>query len=172
MKKPKANEPIVYDRVQVILSSAQTHAARSVNTAQVVANWLIGREIVEEQQQGIKRAGYAEKVTPTLAAMLKKHGWKGYGELTLRLCRQLFLTFPDLPGPEICYALRNKSGEAPSSSAILYAPRIESGSKSAAPPISYAVRNQFTDALILIPQVIEAARSSVWQPGLLHHSLS
>lgn len=62
MKKPRPALPTVFDRVQVILDSAQTHAARSVNTTQVVANWLIGRAIVEEQQHGAKRAGYGEKV--------------------------------------------------------------------------------------------------------------
>jgi len=67
MKKLNANDPTVYNRVHVILASAQTHGARSVNTAQVVANWLIGREIVEEQQQGAKRAGYGEKVMENLA---------------------------------------------------------------------------------------------------------
>ena len=154
MKKPKAHDPTVYDRVHVILSSAQTHAARSVNTAQVVANWLIGREIVEEQQQGAKRAGYAENVIPDLAALLKKKGRKGYGEVTLYLCRQFYSSYPELPGAPILYALRKES---------------EPGKN---PSISYAVRNQFADALILIPQVIEATRSSEWQPGLLHHSLS
>jgi len=154
MKKPSSNDPTVYDRVHVILSSAQTHAARSVNTAQVVANWLIGREIVEEQQQGAKRAGYAENVIPDLAALLKKKGRKGYGEVTLYLCRQFYSSYPELPGAPILYALRKES---------------EPGKN---PSISYAVRNQFADALILIPQVIEATRSSEWQPGLLHHSLS
>jgi len=155
MKKPSSNDPTVYDRVHVILSSAQTHAARSVNTAQVVANWLIGREIVEDQQKGAHRAGYGEEVTPSLAAMLKKNGWKGYGELTLRLCRQLFLTFPELPGSEICYALRNKLT-----------------SKKDSKSISHALRSQSAGTMILVSQIIEAARSSEWQPGLLHHSLS
>ena len=39
----------LYKRVQAILEHAQETAARSVNTAQVVANWLIGREIVEDE---------------------------------------------------------------------------------------------------------------------------
>jgi hypothetical protein len=40
----------VYERIRQILESARTTVARSVNTTQVVANWLIGREIVEEEQ--------------------------------------------------------------------------------------------------------------------------
>ena len=47
---PKA--PPLYARIRQILESARTSAARSVNTTQVMANWLIGREIVEEEQKG------------------------------------------------------------------------------------------------------------------------
>ncbi|WDT82869.1 MAG: hypothetical protein MPW14_24975 (plasmid) [Candidatus Manganitrophus sp.] len=42
------------------MESARAGAARSVNTAQVMSNWLIGREIVEEEQRGKKRAGYGK----------------------------------------------------------------------------------------------------------------
>jgi hypothetical protein len=38
--------PPLYRRIREILESARAGAARSVNTTQVVANWLIGREII------------------------------------------------------------------------------------------------------------------------------
>jgi len=38
-----------YQRIREILELAQARVARTVNTTQVVANWLIGREIVEEE---------------------------------------------------------------------------------------------------------------------------
>ena len=138
----------VYDRVQHILASAQNYAARSVNSAQVAANWLIGREIAEEQQQGARRAGYGEKVVPRLALELRPEGVAGYGELTLRLCRQFYLTYPGLPGPEICYALRNKSAALTGRTGI-----------------RYAVRNQLQPpatarSAALVPRIIEAARAA------------
>jgi len=174
MKKPRPAPPTVFDRVQVILDSAQTHAARSVNTTQVVANWLIGREIVEEQQQGSKRAGYAERVVPDLAARLLSKKIRGYGELTLRLCRQFYLSYPDLPGLEICYALRNKLAETPGKTAIGHAVRSQSEPKDENLSIVYALRNKSTSAesTSLIPLIIEAARSAEWQPGLLNPGLS
>jgi hypothetical protein len=43
----------IYGRIRAILESARTNVARTVNTMQVVTNWLIGREIVEEEQQGM-----------------------------------------------------------------------------------------------------------------------
>ena len=45
-KAPQKASPL-YARVRQILESARASVARSVNTTQVVANWLIGREIVE-----------------------------------------------------------------------------------------------------------------------------
>ena len=57
----------LYGRVCRILESARSSAARSVNTSQVVANWMVGREIVEEEQQGLARAGYAERLVGMLS---------------------------------------------------------------------------------------------------------
>ncbi|MBM4278146.1 MAG: DUF1016 domain-containing protein [Deltaproteobacteria bacterium] len=48
----------LYKRIRQILETARSAVVRSVNTTQVVANWLIGRKIVEEEQKGKKRAGY------------------------------------------------------------------------------------------------------------------
>jgi predicted nuclease of restriction endonuclease-like (RecB) superfamily len=170
MKKPSPAQPAVFDRVQVILDSAETHAARSVNTTQVVANWLIGREIVEEQQQGAKRAEYGERVISKLAADLKKQGRNGYGELTLNLCRQFFLAYPDLPGEAILYALRKEFRV----SRIGHALRSQAEPEDESPPIVYALRNKLipSASTSLVPHIVEAARAAVWQPGLLNAGLS
>jgi|APTNR8051073442_1049403.scaffolds.fasta_scaffold28093_2 predicted nuclease of restriction endonuclease-like (RecB) superfamily len=154
-KKASLTTPAIFDRVQVILDSAQAHAARSVNTTQVVTNWMIGREIVEEQQQGRRKTEYGEKVISSLAAKLREEGRSGYGELMLKLCRQFYLSYPELPGQQIGYALRNQSRPA-----------------SKAPEIGHALRGKSPESLILVPQIIEAARQAEWQPGRLHSSLS
>ena len=61
MSKTKQSAP-VYERIRQILDSARAGVARSVNTTQVVANWLIGREIVEEEQHGAERAQYGGRL--------------------------------------------------------------------------------------------------------------
>ncbi len=63
----REKEPL-YERIRQILESARTSMARTVNTTQVVANWLIGREIVEEEQKGRRRAGYGEQLLEELSA--------------------------------------------------------------------------------------------------------
>jgi hypothetical protein len=59
MRNPpaKTSRNALYRRIREILESARTSVARTVNTAQVVANWLVGREIVEEEQRGKVKAG-------------------------------------------------------------------------------------------------------------------
>jgi hypothetical protein len=44
--RKKTSPPDLYGRIQRILESARMGVARTVNTTQVVANWMIGREIV------------------------------------------------------------------------------------------------------------------------------
>jgi DUF1016 N-terminal domain len=44
----------------------------------VQAYWLIGREIVEIEQQGKKRAGYGERIIQGLAAKLTAQFGPGY----------------------------------------------------------------------------------------------
>jgi len=45
----------VVSRVVAILEQARAQVVRTVNSAQVVANWLVGREIVEAEQAGNAR---------------------------------------------------------------------------------------------------------------------
>ena len=82
----------IYDRIQQILESARAGAARSVNTTHVVANWLIGREIVEEEQKGKAKAGYGERLLEELSERLQVEFGNGYSIQNLRYIRQLYLT--------------------------------------------------------------------------------
>jgi len=55
LKIQKQNDPL-YARIRAILESARSNVARSVNTTQVIANWLIGREIVAQWTRPQKAA--------------------------------------------------------------------------------------------------------------------
>ena len=86
----------LYLRIRRILESARTTAARSVDTTQVMANWLIGREIVEEEQKGERRAEYGEQLLSELSVRLTAEYGKGYSVDNLEYFRRLFLEYPDL----------------------------------------------------------------------------
>lgn len=53
-------EDRLYARAVAILDEARSRVTRTVNSAMVHACWLIGREIVEVEQQGEERAGTAK----------------------------------------------------------------------------------------------------------------
>jgi predicted nuclease of restriction endonuclease-like (RecB) superfamily len=99
-----------YDRIRDILESARTSVVRTVNTAQVLSNWLIGRAIVEEEQQGQTRADYGENLLKNLAQKLKQDFGKGYSYSNLKFIRQFYLAFPQLlTEAEIGYAVSSQS---------------------------------------------------------------
>jgi hypothetical protein len=83
-------------RIRSIWEGAQTQASRSVNTAHVVANWLIGREIVEEQQEGRERAKYGDQLLKKLSEELLTDLGHGFSVSSLQYMRDFHLRFPDL----------------------------------------------------------------------------
>jgi len=110
---PGNQNPSIYRRVRRILKSAQSTISRTVNSTQVVANWLIGKEIVEEQQRGKARAEYGERMLEALGKKLQAEFGAGYSLANLKLCRQFHVEFSELlTDEEIGYALRSQSGGA------------------------------------------------------------
>jgi len=99
----------LYERVRQILETARSAVARSVDTAQVIANWLVGREIVEEEQRGHKKAMYGQKLIAELSKKLQKDFGSGYSATNLKLFRQFFLEYPDLLRGRIGHTLRDQS---------------------------------------------------------------
>ena len=90
----KAPAPELYDRIYGILDAARHHVARTVNSTQVVANWLIGREIVEDEQRGKRRAGYGAKLIAELSIRLTTQMGRGYSADNLEAFRQFYLMHP------------------------------------------------------------------------------
>jgi predicted nuclease of restriction endonuclease-like (RecB) superfamily len=104
--------PPLFSRVRKILEAARSNIARTVNTTQVVANWLIGQEIVEEEQAGMKRAGYGAALLQELAMRLKADFGSGYGVDNLEMFRRFYVEYPHLLPPRISDALRRKSTQS------------------------------------------------------------
>jgi predicted nuclease of restriction endonuclease-like (RecB) superfamily len=128
-RMPKRRRSPLYRRIKQILESARSSVARSVNTTQVVANWRIGREIVEEEQNGKHRADYGKQVIEELSQRLLSDYGSGYSVQNLWLIRQFYLNYPRLLSPaKIPHALRGESSSHNklADNVILYAPRSES----------------------------------------------
>jgi predicted nuclease of restriction endonuclease-like (RecB) superfamily len=148
----------VYERIRQILESARSSVARTVNTTQVIANWLIGREIVEEEQRGKRRAGYGEELLKDLSDRLTKDCEKGWSVRNLEYCRNFYAEYPVLIDIQKSNAVRSIFTITPTGNEHI--PNVlRSDSKSAASE-GLAIEKGY------------ALRSETWQPGQLHPNLS
>ena len=82
------------DSIYSTLQSAKENAARAINAELVKANWEIGRNIVEFEQQGNEKAEYGSSLLANLANDLKVKFGKGFSKSNIYLCRQFYLKFP------------------------------------------------------------------------------
>jgi predicted nuclease of restriction endonuclease-like (RecB) superfamily len=82
--------------VKQILAQARQKAYSAVNTAMVEVYWLVGKKIVEEEQNGKERAAYGKEIIKNLAIELSQSFGKGFSERSLREFRQFYQTFPEL----------------------------------------------------------------------------
>jgi predicted nuclease of restriction endonuclease-like (RecB) superfamily len=81
-------------QIESIISISKLGAIRSVDTHRVLMYWEIGKEILEEEQQGRDRAGYGEFLIKTLADTLEPIHGSGFSYRQLNLFRQFYRTFP------------------------------------------------------------------------------
>lgn len=107
---------VLMDRVVSILEQARANVVRVVNSNMVIAYWLIGREIVQELQQGDERAEYGKQVIENLSGQLTQKYGQGFSVANLKSFRQFYLAYSDrltekscpqgsqlIPSPEISY---------------------------------------------------------------------
>jgi hypothetical protein len=78
------------DNIYSILENARNRAKTAVNLAMVYAYYEIGREIVEEEQQGEDRAAYGKKILQELSIYLTKNFGKGFSIGNLKNIRQFY----------------------------------------------------------------------------------
>lgn len=93
MQKNIITTDSLFQRVVSILEQARSNVARSVNTNMVIAYWLIGREIVEEIQEGKERATYGERVIEGLSKRLNEKYRKGFSLANLKRFRQFYRVY-------------------------------------------------------------------------------
>ena len=88
-----------------ILQTARQKAYSAINFTMVDAYWHIGKRIVEEEQQGAKRAAYGEGIIKELSKALGNELGKGFSVANLENFRKFYLTFVD---HQNSYALRRE----------------------------------------------------------------
>ncbi len=94
-----------YSDIRQILQNARNRAYSEINSAMVEAYWMIGKRIVEEDQEGKSKAKYGKKLLENLSRNLTDEFGKGFSYANLRNFRQFYLTYSD---EDIRYTLCSK----------------------------------------------------------------
>ena len=89
-------EKIFLDSLKDIVNSARRFAYNSINLAQLRQNWLIGQNLVIQEQKGKSRAEYGKHIVEIASKELTKEYGKGFSERNLWKFKQFYLTFKDL----------------------------------------------------------------------------
>ena len=89
----KIRKASLAERVIALIEGARQKVATVANVAQVYTNYEIGRQIVEEEQGGKRRADYGKKILIDLSQKLTARFGRGWSVENLTLMRKFFLVY-------------------------------------------------------------------------------
>lgn len=89
----------IFCDVSRIIDTARGSAARSVNAVMTAAYWMIGRHVVEFEQEGKKRADYGAEIVERLAADLSARYGRGFSLRNVWQMKAFYLAWPILQTP-------------------------------------------------------------------------
>lgn len=92
----KSEENIFIKDLRAIVSAARDTSYRMANIMQVLQNWLIGRRIVVQEQQGRARADYGKHIIELASLSLSEAFGRGFSETQVRNYRKFYLAFSNL----------------------------------------------------------------------------
>ena len=112
----------LYSDVCTIIEHGRQQAYTAINQSMIETYWHIGRRIVEEEQNGERRAEYGERIIEKLSKQLSLRYGKGFSSRYLRSFRKFYLVtenyeiwktrFPNLTWSHIHRALRAEDSTA------------------------------------------------------------
>jgi predicted nuclease of restriction endonuclease-like (RecB) superfamily len=76
-----------------LLQSARNKVVRTINQTMVTTYFEIGRKIVEEEQDGKKRAEYGKQIIIQLSQVLTSEFGKGFSVRNIEQMRQFYLVY-------------------------------------------------------------------------------
>ncbi len=84
----------LYAVIKTILDDARNHVYQKVNFIMVEAYWNIGKQIVEEEQNGNYRAEYGKALIQELSKKLTSEFGRGFSKRNLWNMKQFYIVYP------------------------------------------------------------------------------
>ena len=79
--------------IRLVISDARISIIRQVSFTQIISNWVVGKMIVEDEQNGSHTAEYGKQIIKYLSSNLTKEFGSGYSATNLKYYRQFYLEF-------------------------------------------------------------------------------
>ena len=83
----------IYQEIHDLLHKARQNIISNVNYTMTKTYFLIGKRIIEEEQDGNKRAEYGKKLMKTLSEKLTKEFGRGFSQRNLEQMRTFYLRY-------------------------------------------------------------------------------
>jgi len=103
----------IFKKASNYIEVARNNIVKTIDHEQIKAYWLIGKDIIEEEQFGKKEAKYGDYIITNLSDKLTKQYGKGFGKRTLEFFRKFYLTYQLTSHDKITNAVRSQSIEIP-----------------------------------------------------------
>ena len=87
--------PELYAKSKSLIDNARNSMGVVVNAVTVYTNYLLGKYLVDEEQQGAKRAQYGTRVLDSLSDYLTREYGRGFSRSNLSGMRKFYLTYKD-----------------------------------------------------------------------------
>lgn len=94
-----------FKKVVELLQLAQKQVVYSVNQTMVQSYFLIGKMIIEEEQQGKNRADYGKHLLKELSKVLTKEFGKGFSVTNIQQMRNFYLIYQKQQTPSVKFEL-------------------------------------------------------------------
>ncbi|MCM1252642.1 MAG: DUF1016 N-terminal domain-containing protein [Clostridium sp.] len=85
----------LFQKSRTLIDNARSNMGQMVNAITVITSFLLGRYIVEQEQQGQERAKYVSKVIDSLSAYLTKEYGRGFSRSNVAGMRQFYMAYKD-----------------------------------------------------------------------------
>lgn len=82
------------DSIGITIETARNRAVQAINNELLSANWVVGKYIIEYEQNGNEKADYGSSLLTNLSKDLKSRFGRGFSKSNVYLMRQFYLKYP------------------------------------------------------------------------------
>ncbi len=85
----------LYEKSKKLIDSARNSIGQIANSVTVFTSFLLGRYIVEQEQQGAERAKYGARIVDSLSEYLTEEYGRGFSRSNVAGMRQFYIAYKD-----------------------------------------------------------------------------